>query len=593
MKRFYYTILLVCICISTFNCQKEVNYSGPDSPGAGNNNPAPINATLQGNIIDETGQPAAGVQIQAGAKTVTTDADGYFRIVNAALDKNAALVIAEKPGYFKALRSFTATSGANHVMIKLIKKTTAGTIDATAGGSVTLSNGSKIGLPANAVVKASGGNIYSGTVNVYATYIDPTADDIAQMVPGSFMADDKNNKRVTLASYGMLAVELESATGERLQIAAGSVATLTTPIPSSIRSSAPSTIALWYVNEQTGIWKEEGTAVKNGSNYVGEVRHFSFWNCDISIPAVTLSATLKTGKGVAIAHGVVRLTLTAQGSPSQAYGYTDSLGQVSGLVPANQSLVLEVLDPCNKAIYIQNIGSFNKNTDLGTITVTNSSSPSLVTIEGLLKDCSNQPVTKGYAIINCDNTSRYVSVNDKGEFTTSFLRCSGGSSTCEVLGVDESAQQQGALVSVTITTPATNTGSIVACGVLSTQYINYKLDAVDYSITSTANDSLTSYTYTTQTTPPLFTWMSGIKMSSNKYIALSFNHNAATGTYPLSALSVQGFDSVTLVQPSNVILTNYPQSAGGFYEGTFSGQFKNINNPLPHTVSGSFRIRRL
>ena len=594
MKRLYYAILLVCVSVITFNCQKEIRYSGLGVPGTGNNNAVPVKATLQGNIIDETGQPATNVMVKVGDKTATTNAEGYFRIINASLDKNAALIIAEKAGYFKAFRSFNATSGANYVMIKLIKKTVAGMIDAILGGSVTLSNGSKITLPANAVVKASGGNIYSGNINVSATYIDPTAGDIAQTVPGSFMADDKNNKRVTLASYGMLAVELESATGEKLQIAPGSVATLTTPIPTSIQSSAPATIALWYMNEQTGIWKEEGTAVKSGNNYVGEVKHFSFWNCDISIPAVTLSATLKTGKGVPIVHGVVRLTLTAAGSPSQASGWTDSLGQVSGLVPANQPLLLEVLDPCNNAVYTQSIGSLSKNTDLGTITITNSSSPSLITIEGQLKNCSNQPVTNGYTIINCDNISRYVSVNDKGEFATSFLRCSGGSAIIEVLGVDEATQQQGTSVNVAITTPITNTGNIIACGVLSTQYINYTLDAVDYSITSVANDSLSSYTYPTQSTPPLFTWISGLKMADNKYISLNFNHDAATGTYPLSALSIQGFDSVILVQPSNVILTNYPQSAGDFYEGTFSGQFKKMDTPLPvHTINGSFRIRRL
>lgn len=591
MKRLY-AILLVSISVITFNCQKEISYSGPGVPGT-DNNAAPVKATLQGNIIDEMGQPAINVVVQVGNKTATTNVDGYFRIVNASLDKNAALVIAEKAGYFKALRSFKATSGANHVMIKLIKKTVEGTIDGIAGGSVTLSNGSKIVLPANAVVKASGGSPYTGSVNVYAAYIDPTDDDIAQLVPGSFMADDKNDKRVTLTSYGMLAIELESASGEKLQIAPGSSATLTTSIPSSIQLSAPATISLWYVDEQTGIWKEEGSAIKKGNNYVGEVKHFSFWNCDISIPVVTLSATLTTGKGVPIAHGLVRLTLAAAGSLTQAYGWTDSLGQVSGLVPANQPLLLEVLDPCNNAAYTQNIGSLSKNTDLGTITVTNSNSPALITIEGQLKDCSNQPVTKGYTIIKCDNISRYVSVNDKGEFTTSFLRCSGGAAIIEVLGVDEAAQQQGTSVNVAITSPVTTTGNIISCGILSTQYINYTLDAVDYSITSAANDSLTSYTYSTQTIPPLTTWIRGLKMADNKYISLSFNHDAATGTYPLSALSTQGFDSVMLVQPSNVILTKYPESAGGFYEGTFSGQLKKMDTPLTvHNINGSFRIRR-
>ena len=128
------------------------------------------------------------------------------------------------------------------------------------------------------------------------------------------MADDRNNNRVTLASYGMIAVELESTAGEKLQIATGNSATLTMPIPSSIQSSAPATIALWSVNEQTGIWKEEGTATRSGSNYVGTVSHFSFWNCDISIPAVNLSMTIKDEHAVPLVHAHVRLTRQNPGS---------------------------------------------------------------------------------------------------------------------------------------------------------------------------------------------------------------------------------------------------------------------------------------
>jgi hypothetical protein len=350
---------------------------------------------------------------------------------------------------------------------------------------------------------------------------------------------------------------------------------------------------MWYIDEQTGIWKEEGVAVKNGNNYIGEVKHFSFWNCDIAIPAVTLSLTLKTAKAAPLVHAFVRLTLASPDSSSQAYGYTDSLGQVSGLVPANRPIVLEVLDPCHNVAYSQNIGSLSKNTDLGTITINDSNSPAFVTIEGQLKDCSNLSVSNGYAIVRCDNVSRYVSVNDKGEFTVSFLRCQGGSATCEILGVDEANQQQGAVVSVTITSPITDAAVINACGTSSAQYINYNLDGVDHSIATAVGDSLTSYTYASQTTPPLFTWISGIKITGHKYLSLSFGHDAATGTYPISAISGQGYDSVMLVQPSAVTLTNYPANAGEFYEGTFTGKFKKDAALPAHTITGSFRIRRL
>lgn len=479
-------------------------------------------------------------------------------------------------------------------MIKLIKKGVAGIVNAATGGSVTLSNGSAIALPANAVVKVTGGSAYSGIINVYATYIDPTGDNIAQLVPGSFMADDRNNQRVVLSSYGMLAVELESAAGEKLQIAPGSAATLTNAIPSSVQSSAPATIALWYVDEKTGIWREEGIAVKNGNNYIGEVKHFSFWNWDVPMAAVTLSVTLKTGKAVPLANAVVKLASIVSGSPSQVYGYTDSLGQVSGFIPANQPIVLEVLDPCNNVIYIRNIGSLSQDTDLGIITINNSGSSSLVTIEGQLKSCSNLPVTDGYAIINYDNTSRYVSVNDKGEFATSFLRCSGGSPACEVLGVDASTQQQGSIINVLVTSPITNAGNISACGTSALQFINYTIDGTNYSISSAVNDSLGAYTYETQITPPLATDIQGSNMSGSDNIWLYFEHTASAATYDVADFNVAKFDSIALVRPFTVTISNHPTGTGGFYEGSFSGQFMELGAPVPiHNVNGTFRVRRL
>src|SRR5437868_14310577 len=101
MKRIYFALFLLLISMLAFNCQKEFNKAGNGTTGIENNISEPIIAILQGNILDETGQPAGGVQIKAGSKTTTTNANGYFRIADASLDKNASLVTAEKPGYFK------------------------------------------------------------------------------------------------------------------------------------------------------------------------------------------------------------------------------------------------------------------------------------------------------------------------------------------------------------------------------------------------------------------------------------------------------------------------------------------------------------
>ncbi|MBL7708487.1 MAG: hypothetical protein JNJ86_05415, partial [Chitinophagaceae bacterium] len=182
MKKLILAFTLAFVAILSFQCQKEAGFMGNHF-----NTGETVIATVQGNILDENGQPAAGVTIRVGTKATITDAKGFFRILKSTLNKSAAVVTAERTGYFKSYRSFVATTGANNISIKLIKKTLAGTIAAT-GGEVVLSNGSKVALPANAVVKAAGGS-YTGAVNVYTAYIDPTAADIRETVPGSFMAD--------------------------------------------------------------------------------------------------------------------------------------------------------------------------------------------------------------------------------------------------------------------------------------------------------------------------------------------------------------------------------------------------------------------
>src|ERR1019366_3383328 len=487
MKRIYHVFLLIIISVISFKCQKEL--SGENAfllPG--NNQFSPITATLQGNIVDENDQPAEGVIVSAGVKTAITNSHGYFRIIDAPLDKNASLVTANEPGYFKAYRTFRATSGVNQVVIKLIKKTLAGTINATTGGNVTLTNGAKVILPANGVTKATG-DAYTGSINVYASYIDPTSNDIGKKIPGSFMGDDKNNKRVVLSSYGMLAVSLESSAGEKLQIASNNTASLIIPIPSSKVSAAPATISLWYIDEVSGIWKEQGTAKKNGNNYTGDVQHFSYWNADFNLPAISFSAIFKTSDNVPLSNTYVIIRTTGDSS-GYAHGYTDSLGQVGGLIPSNKNLVLEVYDQCGNVVYSKNIGPFAANTDLGTIVISNSVS-SLTTIKGTLLSCSNTPVTDGYATIYFNNFVYNASVNAAGEFSINIFTCSGIPPSCDILGVDETSQQQGTPVTILLNSQINDAGNVNTCGTSSIQNINYTVDGTDYTVS--LNDSLIAY----------------------------------------------------------------------------------------------------
>jgi len=77
MRFVYRFFFLALISILFFECQREVSYIGTADPGQ-TLLPNPISANLQGNVLDENGQPAANVVIKVGSEMAATDTKGYF-----------------------------------------------------------------------------------------------------------------------------------------------------------------------------------------------------------------------------------------------------------------------------------------------------------------------------------------------------------------------------------------------------------------------------------------------------------------------------------------------------------------------------------
>jgi hypothetical protein len=588
MRILKHPLTYLFIFVSIFSCQKEVKNDNPASGGTTGTviTSMPVQGNVTGKVIDNNNNPVVGATVKAGGNTTTTDSRGLFRFNNIQLDKYSFLVTVDKAGFFKAYRVFSASANnTNFVKLKLLPKTLIGSFDAVAGGSVTLGDNSKITLPASSVVLKSNNQSYSGTVKVYATVIDPTSTDIAQIVPGSFQGNDANNYRVLLRSFGMLAVELEGNAGEQLQIASGKTAKLRFTIPSSLRSSAPSTIPLWSVDETTGLWKQEGNAIKGTDYYEGDVSHFSFWNCDASSQTVFLEMTILTADGP-LSHVLVKLT---RPSGASSYGYTDSAGHVGGLVPKSEALTLEVLNTCNQSIYTQNVGPFSSNTNLGSITVTLSPVNTLQ-ITGSAVNCSNQPVTNGNVLVYFEGQYYNRPLNN-GNFSFTITRCSNSTAAIEIVAVDNVANQQSSSPwTGSASTGTVSTGAISACGTSSVSFIDYVVDGSNYSLSSAnVGDSISTYSYsgTNQNATAIF----GFRVSQPNMNISFYSQGAAVGTFPLQRLSVNQYDSVSLVTPFNLNITTYG-APGQFIEGNFSGQIRETVNNNLHNVSATFRVRR-
>ena len=245
------------------------------------------------------------------------------------------------------------------------------------------------------------------------------------------------------------------------------------PVPSNLQASAPTQIPLWSFNNELGLWVEESVATLQGDKYVGEVSHFSFWNCDITFSIVQLDMQFVDGNGIPIVNQMV--TASLNNNAITLSGYTDNDGNVTGLFPANEELTLELLDFCGVSIFTQTIGPFSADTDLGTYTVSNSSINS-TTISGNLLDCNGAPLTNGVIQFSFGGQTVYHYATTSN-FSATFSTCS-SIDDIEVVGIDlVNIEQSNPIIASSNT--SNDIGDISACGFVLPNYIRINVDGIE------------------------------------------------------------------------------------------------------------------
>lgn len=576
----------VLLCILLFSCQKELSTSGVDLPGNSTTDLSTrINTSVDGFVTDENEVSVEGAIVQAGSASTTTDKFGYFKFTDVSLVKNAAFVTVIKPGYFKGIKTFIAKQGHGvFFRIKLLPKNIVGSINAASGGAVTLLDGLSVTLPAAGVVNASNNSSYSGTVNVSMKWISPVAADLNRIMPGDLRGINTSGAVKLLTTYGMSAVELTGESGEKLQIAAGKKAILSFPLPTSVAGSAPSSIPLWYFDEAVGLWKEEGSAVKTGNNFIGEVSHFSYWNCDVPLEnSVGFDFTLKDNDGNPIPNANVSVRYSG-GDYTGAHGYTDSSGYVNGRLPANSQLVIEVYPSnCNNMAFTQNISTGIADLSLGNIVI---GVNVIAEVKGNVNDCNNMAVTKGYVVFQTDFYNQVIPILPDGSFKSNVLLCGSNTAVFNVIPVDATTQQQGTSTPTSISAGNNDLGILTACGTSIEEYINYNINGTDYSMSAPAAT------------------ISSNGESTFEFISASFQNrltNLSFGGNPMGVGSSQNIvwfstsdipDSVQMLTPINVTITEYG-AVGEFISGNFTGTFTGAPPAnTPYLVTCNFRVKR-
>ncbi|MBK7407331.1 MAG: carboxypeptidase regulatory-like domain-containing protein [Saprospirales bacterium] len=537
-------------------------------------------ASTSGLVVDESNNPVSEAMVTLGNKTDLTDENGVFRIENAQVTENLAQVTVQKEGYFFGSRSFQPRYEENpFIRIKLLNKTVTGTIESTNGGEVKLGNKVTVNFQADAIAQ-SNGQAYSGTVEVAMQYLDPTAADLAQRMPGNLLGFSEQDGVSSLATFGMVAVELTGEQGQKLQLVSGKPATLEVSVPATLQGQAPAIIPLWHFDESVGIWVEEGEAILENGRYVGKVDHFSFWNCDVPFPLVHMEGSVFLDSlGNPVEGLLVHFSIVS--SSSTGFGYTDETGQFQGYIPANEELLLELIDNCGAVVYSANIGPFAADVVLDPIILASGSlTYTPVEISGVLVDCDTLPVTNGYVQVQAGQNVAIFEVDPAtGEFGGTFQACD--TSAFTLIGIDETNLQQSDELTFS-PDPVVNTGPVSTCGIELDEYVQITMDGVDYLFIN--------YVSLADTIPGAGFILIAQGTSTFDKMALVTSANG-TGTYP--ALEF-GFGFGNYAQnPGNisVTVTEFGAAVGDLVRGTFEGSYTDAQGNS-HTTSGEFKAIR-
>ena len=537
--------------------------------------------TFVGRIISESGAGIEGALVKAGEESTLTDKNGAFRLKSVSLSAMHAMLTVSADGYFEMSRPYIVEDEAlQTTTIQLLAKSYAGAVGASAGGVVDVQGGPKLTFPANAFVDENG-NAFNGQAYVSARYIDPSDDQLGLFLPGDMTAENNNDEEVFLATYGMVAVEISTGGGQKLRIAPGKEVELRMPILPSQSATAPAEIPLWYYDLEEGHWKEEGSALRVGNEYVGTVQHFSFWNCDAPFPLTQLHGQVfLENANQPLANALVRITMLSTGASS--FGQTDGKGHFGGCIPKDEALKLEVLVPesCGGQVYFtQNIGPFTGVTTIPDIIIPASSQIPLLKVSGSLRNCTGQPVDNGYVKVELGNpaSTYYMFANAIGEFSYTAVRCSSINQTGNVTGYDLNNLLESTPVSISVPPDVVNLGNITVCNALA-EYVRYTLDGGAQVVKVDPIGGL-----------DVSTTLISTQDSSLVGINFSFQNSGQVGTFNLGSMFVNQLFASDLGTLSTTV-SDYG-NIGSPIIGTFGGNFKD-GLGANHTISGDYRVIR-
>lgn len=500
-------------------------------------------------VVNNEGIALKDVNIDISGTTSITDSKGIALLKNVNAHKNFIATNVSKKGYIPITKTIAPSETKFQIInITLEKPDRTQTTSSDSSTNITLDTGAQIDLTGNYIT--TDGTPYSGSVKIEAKHLSPNNENTYNSMPGALIAQDKNGNIKLLETFGMIAVNLYSNDGEALNITENDKATLTFPIATSQIGTAPNSIPLWYFNKEKSIWVEDGKAIKEGTNYVATVSHFSWWNIDVPIDLVRFCMTVSNSNNDILPNQPVHI-IRKKTNQIIYKGHTNNNGKLCGALPENEQITIKIIkkeSSCllNDILYEADFSGYSNSENDISISVNESSDTKNYKISGITGNCNNTSVDNIQLELQLFNETHYFFPNADGSFSYNIMACEGEPMTLRAYDIKNKLTNNAIVLN--FTNNSINVGTLKTCE--------------DYS----EKTYVGNLKFTTQKDIDEFTALGYTKIDGNLIIT----------NYQNSIKSLKGFSDLTYIEGNLHILDgdsyNPLASISGFENLTYIGE---------------------
>ena len=408
---------LVLLCF-LFSCRKDSVETTITNP---NIDPKRlVETTVSGLVLDEQGFPIQDAKVTVGAiysSSTVTDQNGYFKFTGFATKENGVIKI-EKEQFFTSYVNISTNAKDTSRVKVLLRNLGSGTqIRGIEGGKVEVKNFGSVEFEPESFLDSEG-KIYKGQVKVFFRGIDPFDQNLAKYIPAEMLSINANQDVQRLQSYGMVDVIIKAENDQELTLQ--KQAKLEIQVPQQQINSAPSSMPLWYLNDSSGFWVEEGRAILEGNKYIGYVNHFTPWNCDTIVNSFIVEGNIHVGTY----HPEVELIYEDEVFGTKSILYPNTSGYFSYRIQSGGYGKLKIINDCDEIILQKEIPTVNARLNLG---VLNLDEKYFSKISGTIVDCGFEPIKKGYVMIKLNDNAIpiFISGDQNGKFDAVVSNCHG------------------------------------------------------------------------------------------------------------------------------------------------------------------------